>query len=134
MSTSQSSQKTVVNTTSAPSPFPGIFNQAIVHNGLVYSSGCIGIDPATNALVGPGIGERTTQALKNLQAVLEAAGSGLDKVVKATVYITDINNFATVNNAWREVFKGLEVPARTCVAVHQLALRTDIEIECIAHL
>ncbi|KAF8430385.1 yabJ protein [Tirmania nivea] len=126
--------KTVVQTPLAPPPMPGILSQAIISGSTVYCSGSLGIDPKTSRLVGPGISERTAQALENIKNVLEAAGSGLDKIVKTTIYITDMDEYAAVNKAYEKAFRGTVVPARTCVAVYQLPLRSDVEIECIAHL
>lgn len=89
---------------------PGIFSQAIISGNTVYCSGSLGIDPQTNKLVGPSISERTTQALENLKNVLEAAGSGFDKIVKTTIYITNMEEYAAVNKAYAKAFRGTVVP------------------------
>jgi 2-iminobutanoate/2-iminopropanoate deaminase len=145
--------KEAVLTSNAPPPLP-FFSQAIKCNGMVYCSGSIGTDPTTLKLVEGGVADRTRQSLKNLSAVLEAAGSGIDNVVKVNVFLTNMvsfvsvlgemkvvingkqDNFAAMNNVYAEVFskEGVPKPVRTCVAVHQLPLGTDVEIECVAHL
>jgi len=102
--------KTVVQTPLAPGPMPGILSQAIISGNTIYCSGSLGIDPKTNSLVGPSISERTTQALENLKNVLEAAGSGLDKIVKTNIYITNVDNYAAVNKAYEKAFSGTVVP------------------------
>ncbi|OLN94197.1 Protein mmf1, mitochondrial [Colletotrichum chlorophyti] len=119
-----------VLTTAAPAPLPQ-FSQAIKYNGMVYCSGNIGVVPDKPGMVQA---EGTRQALKNLSAVLEASGSSLRNVVKVNVYITDMANFATMNEAYDEFFTWDPKPARTCVAVYQLPLGTDVEIECTAFL
>ncbi|KAI9686060.1 MAG: hypothetical protein M1822_004043 [Bathelium mastoideum] len=125
-----SSQKKAISTDKAPvlrpPQFP--FSQAIVHNGIVFCSGSIGMDPATSQVVGG-----SAQALRNLSAVLEAAGSSLKNVLKVNVYITTMENFQAVNKGYLDFFEE-PLPARTCVAVKELPLGTDVEIECIAHL
>ncbi|EFR04055.1 yabJ protein [Nannizzia gypsea CBS 118893] len=125
--------KTAVLTTEAPAPLP-VFSQAIVHNGMLYCSGSIGMDPKTNELVPGGVAERTDQALKNLVAVLEAGGSSLRNVVKTNVFIATMDDFAEMNKVYQTYFKDEPKPCRTCVAVKQLPLDTDVEIECIAYL
>ncbi|KAF3481206.1 yabJ [Arthroderma uncinatum] len=127
------SPKTAVLTGKAPKPLP-VFSQAIVHNGMIYCSGSIGVDPTTNKLVSGGVAERTNQALKNLAAVLEAGGSSLKNVVKINAFITTMDDFAEMNKVYETFFKDEPKPCRTCVAVKQLPLDTDVEIECIAYL
>ncbi|EGD90797.2 hypothetical protein H112_01376 [Trichophyton rubrum D6] len=125
--------KTAVLTTKAPAPLP-VLSQAIVHNGMIYCSGSIGMDPRTNKLVSGGVAERTHQALRNLSAVLEAGGSSLKNVVKTNVFISTMDDFAEMNKVYQSYFKDEPKPCRTCVAVKQLPLDTDVEIECIAYL
>ncbi|PYH83137.1 Endoribonuclease L-PSP [Aspergillus uvarum CBS 121591] len=120
-----------VYTSEACAPLPQ-FSQAIKYNGLVYCSGTVGTDPVTDELVPGTVTNRARMALRNLQAVLEAAGSSLDRVVKANVFLTDMNDFERLNIAWDEFFPVDPKPCRTCVAVHQLPLNTDVEIEMIA--
>lgn len=125
--------RVAVLTDKAPPPLP-FFSQAIICNGMVYCSGSIGMDPNTNALVESGVGDRTAQALKNLAAVLEKAGSSLRNVVKVNIFLDDMTNFAAMNRAYDVFFHEEPKPCRTCVAVKELPLKTDVEIECIAHL
>ncbi|WYZ34246.1 hypothetical protein EsH8_I_000522 [Colletotrichum jinshuiense] len=124
-----------VLTTAAPAPLPQ-FSQAIKYNGMVYCSGNIGILPDKPGMVQAEgtVKDRTRQALKNLSAVLEAAGSSLRNVVKVNIFITKMADFATMNEAYDEFFTWDPKPARTCVAVYQLPLGTDVEIECTAFL
>ncbi|RBA10400.1 endoribonuclease L-PSP [Fusarium proliferatum] len=120
-----------VYTADACAPLPQ-FSQAVKYNGMVYCSGSIGIDPATDDLVPGSVTDRARMALKNLQAVLEAAGSSLDRVVKANVFLADMKDFGAFSTAWDEFFPTEPKPCRTCVAVHQLPLNTDVEIEVTA--
>ncbi|KAF4503536.1 endoribonuclease L-PSP [Fusarium agapanthi] len=99
---------------------------------MVYCSGSIGIDPAIDDLVPGSVTDRARMALQNLKAVLEAAGSSLDRVVKANVFLTDMKDFDAFNIAWDEFFPNEPKPCWTCVAVHQLPLGTDVEIEMTA--
>ncbi|ROW07263.1 hypothetical protein VMCG_03893 [Cytospora schulzeri] len=127
------SKAEAVLTENAPKPLPQ-FSQAVKYNGMVYCSGNIGIDPKTSKAVEGTVKDRTRQALKNIQAVLEEAGSSLSNVVKVNVFITTMDNFATMNEAYDEFFTSSPKPCRTCVAVKQLPFDTDVEIECTAYL
>ena len=111
----------------------GPYSQAIVANGMVYCSGQIPVDPATNTIHAETIEEQTRQAITNLKNVLEAAGSGLDKVVKTTVFISDMNDFAALNAVYAELF-GDSKPARSCVQAARLPKDVKVEIEAIAAL
>ncbi|KAG9243318.1 Endoribonuclease L-PSP/chorismate mutase-like protein [Calycina marina] len=124
--------KEAVLTTKAPPPLP-FFTQAIKFQGLVYCSGSIGVDPATSEFVKGGVADRTRQCLQNLAEVLEAAGSSIDNCVQVKVFLTDMVNFAAMNKVYAEFFHKDPKPVRTCVAVYQLPLGTDVEIEAIAH-
>ncbi|EPS36104.1 hypothetical protein H072_10514 [Dactylellina haptotyla CBS 200.50] len=126
-----SSSKIAIRTENAPPPFP-VYNQAIVHEKTVYVSGQLGASLDGKLLEGP-IAVRAEQALKNLTAVLEAAGSSMDKVLKVVVFLTDMKDFQEVNSVYQNYFGDVK-PARSCIAVHQLPLGTDVEIECVAHL
>ena len=121
-----------VSTPNAPAAL-GPYSQAIVANGMVYCSGQIPIDPATNTIHAETIEEQTRQAITNLKNVLEAAGSGLDKVVKTTVFISDMNDFAALNAVYAELFGGSK-PARSCVQAARLPKDVKVEIEAIAAL
>ncbi|CAL3972245.1 hypothetical protein PZA11_004586 [Diplocarpon coronariae] len=124
--------KEAVYTPKAPEPLP-FFSQAIKSGGMVYCSGSIGVDPATKALVEGGVEARTEQALQNLSEVLLAAGSSIDNVVKVNIFLTDMKDFVAMNAVYERVFHAAPKPVRTCVAVHQLPLGTDVEIELTAH-
>ncbi|KAM0290828.1 hypothetical protein ACHAPQ_011447 [Fusarium lateritium] len=99
-----------VHTTAAAAPLPQ-FSQAVKYNGMVYCSGSIGIDPATDALVPGTVTDRARMALQNLKAVLEAAGSSMARVVKANIFLVDMKDFAGVNIAWDEVFPDSPKPS-----------------------
>ncbi|EOD50417.1 FAD binding domain containing protein [Neofusicoccum parvum] len=109
-------------------------SQAVIHNGTVYCSGALGIDPATSKFVDGGPYERTAQALRNLGAVLGAAGSGLDKAVKVTIFLSSMDHYADVNKAYAEAFTSDPKPCRTCVEVAKLPLDAEVEIELVAAL
>lgn len=120
-----------VHTDDAPKAV-GPYSQAVITNGLVFCSGQIGLDPQTQELAS-GIEAQTHQVLKNLEAVLKKAGSDLEKVVKTTIFVTDINDFATVNQIYAEHF-GNHKPARATVAVASLPKGAIVEIEAIAEV
>ncbi|KAH6957490.1 Endoribonuclease L-PSP/chorismate mutase-like protein [Fusarium avenaceum] len=120
-----------VYTPAAAAPLPQ-FSQAVKYNGMVYCSGTIGIDLETNELVSGTVTDRARMVLQNLNAVLEALGSNLERVVKANMFLIDMHDFDAFNIAWDEFFPDEPKPCRTCVAVHQLPLGTDVEIEMIA--
>ncbi|KAH8799126.1 Endoribonuclease L-PSP/chorismate mutase-like protein [Xylogone sp. PMI_703] len=115
----------------APPPVP-FLSQAIKCNGMVYVSGNVGLDPDTKRLVEGTVGDRTRQTLNNIKSVLEAAGSSIDDVCKVNIFITTMDNYAGVNKVYEEFFTKDPKPCRTCVAVYQLPLGTDVEIECVA--
>lgn len=110
----------------------GPYNQAVVHNNVVYISGQIAIDPATGDLVLDDIEAETRRVLQNLKAILEAAGSGLEKVLKATVFVKDMNMFGRINAVYGEYFKPEFAPARELVQVSELPKFVNIEISVIA--
>lgn len=118
-----------IETKNAPAAI-GPYSQAIAHGGLVYTSGQIPVDPSTGAIEAGGIEGQAHQALKNLAAVLEAAGSGLDKVVKTTCFLRDIGDFAVFNEIYSLYFPGR--PARSCVEVSALPKGALVEIEAVA--
>lgn len=111
----------------------GPYSHAIVSNGHLFCSGQTPLDPATGELVGGGVGPQTTQCLANLLAVVRAAGLGADDVVKCNVYLTDMDDFAEMNDAYQAVFTA-PYPARTTVAVAALPLGAAVEIELVAAL
>jgi 2-iminobutanoate/2-iminopropanoate deaminase len=120
----------IVETPNAPSPI-GPYSQAIRANGFLFVSGQIPIDPATGAIAPGGIEEQTRQVMKNVAAILDAAGSGLPKVVKTTIYLTDLEDFASVNRIYAE-FLGDVKPARATVQVARLPREVLVEIEAVA--
>ncbi len=122
----------VVSTEKAPKAL-GPYSQAIKAGGFVWCSGQIPIDPAVNAVTATTIEDQTRQAIANLKNVLEAAGAGLDKVVKTTVFISDMNDFAALNAVYAELF-GETKPARSCVQVARLPKDVKVEIEAVAAL
>ena len=124
--------KEIIQTDQAPAAI-GPYSQAVKKNGLVFVSGQIAINPATGELVEGDIQTQTRQVLKNVQAVLAAAGAALDDVVKATVFITNMDDFPLVNEVYSEFFQK-QPPARACVEVSRLPKSVQVEIEAIAVL
>jgi 2-iminobutanoate/2-iminopropanoate deaminase len=120
-----------VHSESAPAPV-GPYSQAIAHAGLVFASGQIPLDPRTGKLVSGEIEAQTEQVIANLSAVLGAAGSSLARVVKTTVYVTDLALFARINAVYARHFTGPVPPARATVQVAALPLGAAIEIDAIA--
>ncbi len=121
--------KQSINANNAPAAV-GPYVHAVAAGELIFTSGQLGLIPESGQLP-EGVEAQTHQALKNLSAVLEAAGSDFDHVVKTTVFLDDINDFGTVNAVYAEYFKG-EVPARSCVEVAKLPKGGLVEIEAIA--
>ena len=119
----------IISTDNAPKAI-GPYSQAIVVDGTVYTSGQIAINPATNTVEAKTIEEQTHQVCKNLTAVLEASGSGMDKVVKTVCFLADMGDFATFNVIYAQYF--VSRPARSCVAVKTLPKNVLVEIDCIA--
>ena len=110
-------------------PAAGPYSQAIGTSSTIYCSGQVPLTAAGEAIQGS-IGEKTEQCIKNLEAVLKAAGSSIEKVVKVNVFLTTMDNFKEMNATYEKFFT--HKPARSCVAVYQLPLGVPIEIECIA--
>ena len=110
----------------------GPYSQAIRAGGLVYCSGQISFDPASGQIVGADVGEQTERVLKNLSAVLKASGSDLTKVVKCTVFLKFMKDFAAMNAVYAKYFAGDAPPARATVAVSELPRDVLVEIDCIA--
>lgn len=120
----------VIHTVHAPAAV-GPYSQAIKLNDLVFTAGQIGLDPATGSIVEGGIEAQTRQVLTNLRAVLQAASSSMDAIVKTTIFVVDMADFATVNGIYAEFFSDAP-PARSTVQVAGLPLGALVEIEAIA--
>ena len=118
-----------IHTEKAPAAV-GPYSQAVVANGMVYTSGQIALDPATGELAGTTITEQAEQVMKNLVSVLEAAGTGPENAVKTLCFLTDINDFAAFNEVYAKYFT--EKPARSCVGVASLPKGAICEVEVIA--
>ena len=121
----------IINTNQAPLPI-GAYNQGIITNGFVFTAGQVAIDPATGNLIEGSFKERVRQVMKNLNSILEESGTTFSNVAKLTVFLTDMSNYAAVNDVFSEFIKESHAPARSLVAVSALPAGTDIEIECIA--
>ncbi len=122
--------KEIISTENAPGAI-GPYSQAIKAGGMVFCSGQIPIDPATGNFVSDVVSEQTEQVLKNLSEVLKAAGTSLDNVVKTTVFLADMNDFAEMNEVYSQFFSDNK-PARATVQAARLPRDAKVEIECIA--
>jgi 2-iminobutanoate/2-iminopropanoate deaminase len=122
----------IISTENAPRAI-GPYSQAVRAGGFVFASGQIPIDPATGEFVAGGVAEQTDQVLRNVSAVLEAAGTGLDRVVKTTVFLADMNDFIAMNEVYGRFF-GAQPPARATVQAARLPRDAKVEIEAIAML
>jgi 2-iminobutanoate/2-iminopropanoate deaminase len=122
--------KKIINTPYAPAAI-GPYSQAIVHGGILYCSGQIPIDPSTGEFVGATIDVQAEQVMKNLAALLNAAGTDFSKVIKCTIFLADMGDFVTVNGIYGKYFQS-EPPARETVAVKTLPKNALVEISCIA--
>lgn len=120
----------IISTSEAP-PAIGPYSQAIVNNGIVYCSGQISLTADGGGPVGETVEEQAEQVFRNIKAVLEAAGTSLDRVIKTTIFLTDMNDFAAVNQVYAEAF-GEHRPARSTVAVLGLPKGVKVEIEVMA--
>lgn len=123
--------KKIIATTAAPSAI-GPYSQATAIPGMVFTSGQLGLDAATGAFVEGGCGEQTRRALVNLKSVLEAAGSSMDKVLKTTVFLSDMNNFGEMNGVYAEFFTEGSFPSRSAVEVARLPKDALVEVEAVA--
>ena len=126
------SDKRVVRSERAPAPFRGApYSQAIAAGGLVFVSGQLGLEPGETTLEHKGIEEQTRQVLENLKAILEQAGSGLDRLLKTTVFLADLADFAAMNGVYAE-YVGAVPPARATVQVAALPSGALVEIDAVA--
>ena len=121
----------IIHTANAPAAI-GPYSQAIEHNGMIYTSGQIPINPATGAIETQDLKEQAHHVIRNLSAVLEAAGSSLENVVKTTCFLKDMNDFAAFNEVYAQYFT--KNPARSCVEVSALPKDSRVEIEVVAVL
>jgi len=122
--------KRIIKTAHAPAAI-GPYSQAVEANGLIFASGQIPIDPATGQFVEGGIAEQTERVLKNLEAVLQAAGSGLDRIIKTTVFLANMDEFVAMNAVYGRFFAS-DSPARATVQAARLPRAARVEIEAIA--
>ena len=130
----KSSQFEPIETKFAPKPV-GPYNQAVLVENWLYCSGQIALNPEDGEMIGNGnIEEETRQVLRNLIAVVKAAGGNNSNVIRTTIYLTDLNDFAKVNQIYSEAFNNKVSPARACVEVSNLPKGGKIEIDCIAWL
>ncbi|HZO33705.1 MAG TPA: Rid family detoxifying hydrolase [Gaiellaceae bacterium] len=124
--------KQIVRTEAAPAPFQGApYSQAVAAGGLLFVSGQLGLKPGAVEMVPGGITEQTEQVLANLKAVLEAGGSSLDRIVKTTVFLQNLEDFAGMNEVYARVI-GSDPPARSTVEVAKLPSGALVEIEAVA--
>ena len=125
----------MIATKDAPAAI-GPYSQGIRSGNLIFTAGQIALDPATGQVVAPGIKEQTTRVMENLRAILESAGSSLDRVVKATVFLKDFNDFADMNAIYGAYVapEGVTPPARTTVEVSRLPKDVLVEIELVAEV
>ncbi len=127
--------KEIIATNGAPAAI-GPYSQAVRAGNLVFTAGQIALDPATQLVVGPAITEQTTRVMENLKAILEAAGTSLERVVKATVFLKDFGDFGAMNAVYGAYLKpeGVGAPARTTVEVSRLPKDVLVEIELVAEV
>ena len=127
-------EKRVVRTENAPAPFQGApYNQAVVYGDLVFVAGQVGIDPGTNEVVDGGIEAQTERAMQNVKAILEEAGSGLERLLKCTIFLADFGDFPTVNEIYGRHVQP-DPPTRATVQVAYLPSGVLVEIDAVAHL
>lgn len=122
--------KTIINTQNAPAPI-GPYSQAVAVNGMLFVSGQIPMNPATNEIVTTGITDEAKMVMENLKAILSEAGSGFDQVIKSTIFLTDMQTFAQVNEVYGSYFT-TDFPARETVQVSALPKGVNVEISVIA--
>ncbi len=121
-----------IHTSEAPVAI-GPYSQAVVHNGIVYCSGQIGLDPESMEFAGEDVESQTRQVMKNLEAVLKGAGTGFSNVLKCSIFLADMEDFAAVNEIYAGYFPE-NPPARETVAVKTLPKNSRVEISCIAYI
>ena len=122
--------RTIIETQGAPAPV-GPYSQGVVLDGWIWTSGPVALDPATGKLVGQDAAAQADRTLQNIRAILEAGGSSLEQVVRATVYLRNMDDFASVNTVYARYFQSA-FPARVCVEVSRLPLGALVEIDVTA--
>jgi 2-iminobutanoate/2-iminopropanoate deaminase len=122
----------IVQTQGAPTPV-GPYSQGVILDGWIWTSGQVALDPSTGKVVGQDAATQADRTLQNIKAILEAGGSGLERVVRATVYLTNMDDFAPVNAVYARYFP-TAFPARVCVEVSRLPLGALVEIDVIAKI
>lgn len=125
--------KQIHNTTNAPSPV-GPYNQAVSVNGILYASGQIAIHPKTGNLITDNIIDETHQVMKNIEAILTNTGATFENVIKASIFIKNMDDFGSINKVYASYFNETTAPARECVEVAKLPKDVNIEISIIAHI
>lgn len=125
--------KKIITTTNAPAPI-GPYNQAVLHGNMLYTSGQIALDPKTGNLVTDDIKTETTLVMENLKAILTEAGMTFENILKTSIFISDMNNFATINEVYASYFNDETAPARETVEVANLPKFVNVEISAIASL
>ena len=125
--------KKIITTPNAPAPI-GPYNQAVLSNGVLYISGQIPLDPASMELVEGDLEKETVQVMENLKAILEAAGMTFDQVVKSSIFLKDMNNFAQINKVYGSYFNEDTAPARETIEVANLPKFVNIEISMVAEI
>lgn len=123
--------KKIITSDKAPAPI-GPYSQAVIHNGTLYASGQIAIDPATGELVTDSIEAETRQVMANIKAILDEAGLTFNDIIKCSVFVSDMNNFARINAVYAEYFDDRNAPARELVEVANLPRFVNLEISVIA--
>lgn len=123
--------KKIVQTDKAPAPV-GPYNQAIIHNGTLYASGQIAINPENGSLITSDIEAETHQVMKNIGAILEEAGLGYEDIIKCSIFVSDINNYGRINDVYASYFDEATAPARELVEVANLPKLVNVEISVIA--
>ena len=121
----------IINTSKAPKPI-GAYNQAVIRNGFVFTSGQVPIDPNTGKIVDGSFKERVRRVMNNLKFILEKAETDFSNVTRFSVFLTDISNYSEVNEVFNEFIKDGDAPSRSLIEVSSLPAGADIEIDCIA--
>lgn len=123
--------RNIIKTNKAPAAI-GTYSQAVESNGILFTSGQVGIDPETSEMVEGGIEDQAIRVLKNIYAILSESGLDKTSIIKLNVFLKDLDDFSIVNDTFKEFFGDNEFPARTTVEVSELPLGALIEIDCIA--